>query len=82
MPKHHYVEDQETQSEADATVSFNATIQPPTECTKPSTPRTQPRCVPVPTDPLVDILPTVLLGVGIAYVVGVATGAWIFSPLE
>lgn len=31
-------------------------------------------------DPLVEALPTVLVGVGIAWMIGVLTGAWIFSP--
>ena len=34
-------------------------------------------------DPLVEALPTVLVGVGVAWMIGVATGAWIFSsPVE
>ena len=31
------------------------------------------------TDPLVEALPIILVGVGVAWIVGVATGAWIFS---
>jgi hypothetical protein len=46
--------------------------------------------VPIPTipfiyhgDPLVEALPTILVGIGFAWVIGVATGAWIFSsPIE
>jgi len=34
-------------------------------------------------DPLVEALPTILVGIGFAWVIGVATGAWIFSsPIE
>jgi hypothetical protein len=41
---------------------------------------TQPDISQLQTSDLLEALPTVLVGIGVAYLVGVASGAWIFSP--
>ena len=47
----------------------------------PMTPMPSPRCEIVPAaSEMVEALPTILCGIGLAYLVGVATGAVIFSP--
>jgi hypothetical protein len=56
---------------------------PPPCCTPPPV-KTE---IPIPFiyhgDPLVEALPTILVGIGFAWCIGVATGAWIFSsPIE
>ena len=79
-------------------VRFNARVEPPIlEEPPPSPPakksKPTPAPVPVPvaeqcpftsqSDPVLDALPTILVGIGAAYLVGMATGAFIFSsPVE
>lgn len=47
----------------------------------PPPPMPSPRCEIVPAaSEMVEALPTILCGIGLAYLVGVATGAVIFSP--
>ena len=74
MP-HHYLEEQEDETDG---VKFQATIQPPKML--------EPPCCAAPTpyearhnDDLSDVIPTILVGIGVAYAVGLVTGAWIFS---
>jgi len=87
MPTHHYLEDEK--GEADEAVRFNAVIAPPMGLppvpTQPPPPTPMPEaCCPAPCQSeLLDALPMILVGIGIAYMVGVATSACIFySPLE
>ena len=75
---------------AETLIKFNATVVPPCEDTAP-----EEQCCadPGPTattqapigylyhsDPLMDALPIILTGIGVAYLVGMLTSAWIFSP--
>ncbi len=77
----------------DEAVKFNATIEPPhADCpaAPPPSPPTPTTAAEVPCCPvmphrssdLVDALPVVLVGIGCAYAIGLATGAWIFSTPE
>jgi len=70
-------------------VKFNARVEPPFQ-EEPSTPEKIPppimkqeheTATPLvfQSDPLVEALPTILVGIGVAWAVGVATGAVIFS---
>ena len=74
-------------------VSFRALIEPPNTppiATGPPPPPppaspdvidlTQPDITQLQTSDLVEALPIMLVGIGVAYMVGVASGAWIFSP--
>ena len=42
---------------------------------------TQPDITQLQTSDLVEALPIMLVGIGVAYMVGVVSGAWIFSPI-
>ena len=52
----------------------------------PPNPKKKPACCPLPqplmqpSSDLVEALPTILVGIGAAYVIGMLTGAFIFSP--
>jgi hypothetical protein len=90
MPKH-----TEDQDKSKSNVAFNAMVQPPTdhppEPPPPESPppppapaaerettvcgELQPPCVPL-------SLQTVLLGIGVAYLVGLATGVSVFSGVQ
>lgn len=73
-------------------VQFHAHVEPPCGLAPP--PKEPRPCCPKPAevppipfvyhgDPLVEALPTILVGIGFAWVVGVAVGAFIFSaPME
>ena len=79
-----------------ADVAFHAHVEPPHESSDatpeppPSPVRTtvESKCCPVAdftlphTDPLLEALPTILVGIGIAWAVGVATGAILFTVPE
>lgn len=82
-------------TEEDVKVSFRALIEPPNTLPAPPTgpepppppvspdsviDLTQPDISQLQTSDLLEALPTVLVGIGVAYLVGVASGAWIFSP--
>ena len=70
-------------------VQFRATVEPPYQPPSQEEPPPEPS-PPPPTvcpfvykpDPMVEALPTIMLTVGIAWLCGVVTGAWIFSPLD
>ena len=71
-------------------VKFNAQIEPPFQAPEedpplPPAPASSPCCVSAPltqptlSDPMSDMLPTILVGIGFAWAIGVVTGAIIFS---
>ena len=70
-------------------VRYSCQIEPPVEVPAPREelpppPPQKPPCCPVLPDPassLVDALPTILVGIGVAYAIGMLTGAFIFSPV-
>lgn len=85
---HHYQEE-ESERPLDDNVKFNCQIEPPhaeaplpPEPDVPPPPKPAPNCCPMPpvSSELVEALPTVLVAIGVAYLVGMATGAFIFSP--
>lgn len=72
-------------------VKFNARVEPPhgpileEPYTEENTEQ-KPACCEPPapctyqSDPLIEVLPTVLVGIGVAWLLGIVTGACIFSP--
>ena len=86
---HHYIEKEEDADEtSENTVKFNAKIEPPhvaeaAELPPPPPPPTPSPCCPVTTpDPMETTLPIIMVTIGVAYMIGFATGAVIFSSSE
>ena len=91
---HHYLENEKDDGPtAEETIKFNATIEPAhQECVEAPAPDTPPCCPKMPEVPpiplpfvappssdLLEALPIIMVSIGVAYVIGVASGAFIFS---
>ena len=82
-----YAEEEPTLADSEH-VKFNATIVPPETVPAPPPPTCPAMPIPPPELPpyshsdLIDALPTIFVGFGGAFAVGVLTGAVIFSPPE
>ncbi len=92
---HHYLEEESDKGGPSEGVKFNCVVEKPFGDAPAAAPAEEepmielppaapPPCCPIPTvsSDLLEALPTVLVAIGVAYVIGVASGAFIFSSTD